>query len=193
MTKHYIIDYFNIFSDYREIYYKKHGIDFHSVKHKNLEKDTFCFFDIFFSSYSENIGLDMSRQFVFVVKKLHKYTHILEQILQKYRHLDIKFLLVPDRIQDKVVEKNKDDFVCQYMICLYGKDSVLISNDKYADTPNYIQSFMTQKMINIQVLVLVNDVVRTQIVPFIISCVYAKEILEKNFKRCAIPKQKLVV
>ena len=47
--KYYIIDFLNIFSDYREIIYKKKNIDFHSVKHNNKEQDTIGFFKLFFS------------------------------------------------------------------------------------------------------------------------------------------------
>ena len=47
----YIVDFLNIFSDFREIKYKKDNIDFHSVKHCNKEQDTYDFFKLFFSKY----------------------------------------------------------------------------------------------------------------------------------------------
>ena len=47
----YICDYLNIFSDFREIKYKKLNIDFHTVKHMNKERDTYEFFELFFKKY----------------------------------------------------------------------------------------------------------------------------------------------
>ena len=38
-TPVYIIDFLNIFSDFREIKYKKENIDFHSTKHLNKEQE----------------------------------------------------------------------------------------------------------------------------------------------------------
>ena len=61
--KYYVIDFFNIFSDYREIIYKKRDIDFHSVKHENKEKDTYDFFHLFFGIKNPNKALG----FIFVI------------------------------------------------------------------------------------------------------------------------------
>ena len=47
-VKVYIVDFFNIFSDFREIKYKRQNIDFHSIKHDTKNQDTYDFFKLFF-------------------------------------------------------------------------------------------------------------------------------------------------
>ena len=80
----YITDYLNIWSDYREIKYKMNNIDFHSIKHKNKEIDTFEFFDLFFTKYINYKNISIKSNFIFILKKITKYDLILIKILKKY-------------------------------------------------------------------------------------------------------------
>ena len=80
--KFYVIDFFNIFSDYREIIYKKKDIDFHLVKYENKEKDTYDFFNLFFTKYVEKVNINKSKStFIFILKKIHNYECLLNKIL----------------------------------------------------------------------------------------------------------------
>ena len=73
----YITDYMNTWSDFREIKYKIKNIDFHSVKHINKEIDTIEFFELFFTKYIKLINIDINSNFIFILKKLTNYEHIL--------------------------------------------------------------------------------------------------------------------
>lgn len=192
----YIIDYFNIFSDFREIYYKKKGIDFHAVKYTNLKIDTDRFFKIFFTVYAEHVSLNLNDDFVFIVKKLNGYEEILKNVLATYSssriRINIRFMLVVEKYNNKIVDSNKDDFLCQYMMCLYGKDSILISNDKYSDTRNYLDAFLGQKTLNIQTLMNKNGKFTIHSCPFIITEKTICDVLTQRMNRTSIPKQNLL-
>lgn len=143
-SKYYIIDFLNIFSDYREILYKKKEIDFHSVKHNNKEKDTLGFFQLFFTKYIEKVNIDKCSVFIFILKRINNYDNILSNILNIYQQFKIKFILIEDEYENKLIDKNKDDFMCQYIFFLLFKNfknCILISNDKYRDKLDYIKLF----------------------------------------------------
>jgi hypothetical protein len=143
-SKYYIIDFLNIFSDYREILYKKKDIDFHSVKHNNKEKDTLGFFQLFFTKYIEKVNIDKCSVFIFILKRINNYDNILSNILNIYQQFKIKFILIEDEYENKLIDKNKDDFMCQYIFFLLFKNfknCILISNDKYRDKLDYIKLF----------------------------------------------------
>lgn len=143
-SKYYIIDFLNIFSDYREILYKKKDIDFHSVKHNNKEKDTLGFFQLFFTKYIEKVNIDKCSVFIFILKRINNYDNILSNILNIYHQFKIKFILIEDEYENKLIDKNKDDFMCQYIFFLLFKNfknCILISNDKYRDKLDYIKLF----------------------------------------------------
>jgi hypothetical protein len=143
-SKYYIIDFLNIFSDYREILYKKKDIDFHSVKHNNKEKDTLGFFQLFFTKYIEKVNIDKYSVFIFILKRINNYDNILSNILNIYQQFKIKFILIEDEYENKLIDKNKDDFMCQYIFFLLFKNfknCILISNDKYRDKLDYIKLF----------------------------------------------------
>ena len=86
-----------------------------------------------------------------------------------------------------LLDKNKDDFLCQYLFCFLMKENdncILISNDKYRDLSSYVDKYdkisitiltkldskKNQLDININILELMNN---------------------QNYKRCTIPKNKL--
>lgn len=139
----YIVDFLNIFSDFREIKYKKQNVDFHSVKHSNKEQDTYDFFKLFFSKYIDYVKIDKSSQFYFVMKKLNDYETILDNIMQTHYDFNMKFIIIEDKFNNNILDKNKDDFLCQYFFYILQKNNqcVLISNDKYRDKRSYIKLF----------------------------------------------------
>ena len=110
----YITDYLNIWSDYREIKYKMNNIDFHSIKHKNKEIDTFEFFDLFFNKYITYKNISIKSNFIFILKKITKYDLILIKILKKYHNINIRFIVIESKYNELLLDKNKDDFLCQY-------------------------------------------------------------------------------
>lgn len=139
----YIVDFFNIFSDYREMKYKKLNIDFHAIKHDNKDKDTRDFFDIFFTKYIEFTNISLYNKFIFVMKKLNDSEELLKNILIKFSHINIQFVIIKDKYTDTILDKNKDDFLCQYLLWQFQQhnDCHLISNDKYRDRKEYINLF----------------------------------------------------
>jgi len=139
----YIIDFFNIFSDYREIKYKKLNIDFHSLKHTNKQQDTQDFFDTFFTTYIQYANIDKNSKFMFVMKKLNDSDQLLQNIILKYLNINIQFVIIEEKYTNSVLDKNKDDFLCQYLFWYFKQhhNCFLISNDKYRDKLNYINLF----------------------------------------------------
>ena len=139
----YIVDFLNIFSDFREIKYKKDNIDFHSVKHSNKEQDTYDFFKLFFTKYIDYVHIDKSSMFYFVMKKLNDYEVILDNIMKTHYNFNMKFIIIEDKYENDILDKNKDDFLCQYFFYILQKNNkcILISNDKYRDKKNYIKLF----------------------------------------------------
>ena len=141
--KVYIVDFLNIFSDFREIKYKRENIDFHVIKHINKIKDTYDFFKLFFTKYIDHVNIDKSSQFYFVMKKLNNLEIVLNNIIKGYNTFNIKFIIIQDQYNNVILDKNKDDFLCQYFFYILSKnnDCILISNDKYRDRQTYIKLF----------------------------------------------------
>ena len=139
----YIIDFFNIFSDFREIKYKRQNIDFHSVKHVTKNQDTCDFFKLFFTRYIAYTGIKPNSKFYFIMKGLNDYDVVLDNIIKTHYNFDIKFVIIPDKFKNKILDKNKDDFLCQYFFYMFQKTNqcMLISNDKYRDAESYIKLF----------------------------------------------------
>jgi hypothetical protein len=149
--KTYIIDFFNIFSDYRETYYNKSGIDFHKVKYANLLKDTDNFFDLFFQDYIKVANIPVKSDFIFVMKRIYNYDNALVNVIKKYTNVSIKFVLVNDKYSNSLIEQNKDDYICQYLLTVYA-NSILISNDKYKNKCDYTWMFLELERVNIQII-----------------------------------------
>ena len=195
--KFYVVDFLNIFSDYREIIYKKQNIDFHSVKHDNKEKDTIDFFYIFFTKYIKKVNIDKNSEFIFILKKINNYVHILNKILKSYESFKIKFILIEDEYNDKKIDKNKDDFLCQYLffhLFKQYKNCILISNDKYRDKYEYIKLFNFD--INLKIIYSQRDSYnKITICSKNASINLNKTIIDlietKKCIRCTIPKHKL--
>lgn len=186
--KIYINDYFNTFSDFREIKYKLMNTDFHSVKHKNKEIDTFEFFELFFTKYIKSIDIDIKSDFIFILKKITNYEHILIKVLEKYKYINIKFIIIESKYTELLLDKNKDDFLCQYLFCFlmeHNDNCILISNDKYRDLPDYMTKYT-----NINIKILQNGIIPIQNFINMQSNILGK-MNNITYKRSVIPKNKL--
>lgn len=193
----YIIDFLNIFSDFREIKYKKYSnIDFHSVKHINKEKDTLDFFDTFFTKYINYANIEKTANFIFVLKQITNYSTTLYKVIDLYKHFNIRFVIIESNYNIDILDKNKDDFLCQY-ICSFlmqnNSNCTLISNDKYRDRCGYVQEF--KKIINTIIHVIKKDNITNKIEHgkkiIILQDNICQDIISKVYKRCTIPKNKL--
>jgi hypothetical protein len=187
----YIIDFLNIFSDYREVKYAKNNIDFHTVKHFNKEKDTKEFFDLFFTKFIKYSNINIQSNFIFVLKKISHYDIILQEILLKYKHLNIRFIIIENKFNESILDKNKDDFLCQYIMCFLickNSNSILISNDKYRDRLNYINKYKYKYIIDIKVLKLNS---KNQKISITIIDKICEMIKTEKFKRNTIAKTQL--
>lgn len=184
----YIIDHLNTFSDYREIKYKMKNIDFHSVKHENKEIDTIEFFELFFTKYIKTINIDINSNFIFILKKITNYENILLKILKKYCNVNMRFIIIESKYNELLLDKNKDDFLCQYIFCFLMKHNdncILISNDQYRDLPTYVKKYN-----NINIKILQNNI--KSIHNFLDLKSDILNIMSKiEYKRSVIPKKEL--
>lgn len=187
-SKIYIVDFLNIFSDFREIKYKKENVDFHNVKHFNKTSDTLDFFELFFTRYLDYANINKKSSFLFVMKKLYSYENILQKILKKYENFDIIFLIIEDRYHNNLLEKNKDDFMCQYIFHTLQKthDCHLISNDKYRDRVLYLNLFTFD--IN---LMIISNTAKINI-KINLKNTLLNQMITKKYSTCSIPKKKLI-
>ena len=193
----YIVDFFNIFSDFREIKYKKQNIDFHSVKHNNKEQDTYDFFKLFFSRYIDYVKINKTSHFYFIMKKLNNYEDILDNIIKTHSEFNIKFIIIEDKFENAMLDKNKDDFLCQYFFYIFQKTNpcILISNDKYRDSCNYI------KLFNFEICIKVigydkegtTKHLRKTMVKIQLTNEISDMMISQKYTRCTIPKRNLNV
>lgn len=191
----YIVDFFNIFSDFREIKYKKSNIDFHNVKQRNKQQDTSDFFELFFTKYIQYMNIQRDSRFIFIMKKLNEYESILEDLVRKYHVFDIKLIIIEDKYHNDILDKNKDDFLCQYIFYIlqqkYNVD--LISNDKYRDRQNYVSLFTfdiltTSISWNNKLCCLEKSTCKLKV-----NNLICNNLMTQKCKRCSIPKHKLDV
>jgi hypothetical protein len=191
----YIVDFLNIFSDFREIKYKMLNIDFHSVKHVNKEKDTLDFFKIFFTKYISYTGIKKDGNFLFVMKKITNYDNILYKILELYNEFNIRFIIIESKYDSDILDKNKDDFLCQYIFSYLisnNDNCILISNDKYRDRNIYVKEFSNNSSTYIRVIKkTVNNLIESALLNINIEKILCNKILSQVCKRCTIPKNKL--
>lgn len=191
--KIYIVDFLNIFSDFREIKYKKENIDFHSVKHSNKEKDTYDFFNLFFTKYIDHVNINKDSQFFFVMKKLHNYEVILDNIMKTHKNFNMKCIIIEDKFENELLDKNKDDFLCQYFFYTLQKtnDCVLISNDKYRDKRNYIKLFNFDLFLRVVSFNKKINTLEKSILKVKCSDSISNYIIYQKYTRCTIPKRDL--
>lgn len=193
----YIIDFLNVFSDFREIKYKSSNIDFHSVKHENKEQDTIDFFLVFFTKYISYIGISKKSNFIFVLKKITNYDNVLYKIIRLYKEINIRFVVIESKYNIDVLDKNKDDFLCQYIFSflIHNNDNcVLISNDKYRDRSIYVKKFQ-ENTIDTSIHVIKQNIKLNTVEHDTKSICFNKnicmDIITKIYKRMTIPKNKL--
>ena len=188
----YVVDFLNIFSDFREIKYKRENIDFHSVKHTNKERDTYDFFKLFFTKYIEHVKIPKTSEFYFIMKKLNDYEKVLDNIIKTHK-FKMKFIIIEDKYNNEILDKNKDDFLCQYFFYVLGQNNncTLISNDKYRDKKNYIKLFNFDMFIRI-----VNYNTQTSSLEKTISKIrltdkISNRLIDQKYTRCTIKKRDL--
>ena len=189
----YIIDFFNIFSDFREIKYKQSNIDFHNIKHANKSQDTQDFFKLFFSRYIQYANIPKYSRFIFIMKKLNGYQSILEDIVATYRNFNMKLMIIEEKYKDDVLDKNKDDFLCQYIFHVMQKNNnvILVSNDKYRDRRLYVQRFD----FDIALITIKWDKLRQALekmsLKYQVNRNLCSNLIHQKYQRCTIPKHKL--
>jgi hypothetical protein len=189
----YIVDFLNIFSDFREIKYKKQNIDFHYVKHDNKLKDTLDFFDLFFTKYIDFVKINRNGNFIFIMKKLNDHVDTLGHVLKKYHNYNVKFMIIEDQYQDLTLDKNKDDFLCQYIFYVMSKSTncTLISNDKYRDKKEYIGSFIYDMTICTLEWNKIIQSVQKSVIKYKVNPNIRNNLRTQTCLRCTIPKRKL--
>lgn len=189
----YIVDFLNIFSDFREIKYKKQNVDFHSVKHSNKEQDTYDFFKLFFSRYIDYVKIDRSSQFYFVMKKLNDYETILDNIMRTHDEFNMKFIIIEDKYNNLILDKNKDDFLCQYFFYVLQKNNrcILISNDKYRDKRSYIKLFNFDIFIRVVNYNSKTKNLEKSTLKIRLTDSIGDHLILQKYTRCTIPKRDL--
>lgn len=193
----YVIDFLNTFSDFREIKYKLLNIDFHKVKHVNKVQDTIDFFELFFTKYVAFAKINTTGNFIFVLKKITNYESTLYQILDLYKDKNIRFIIIESKYNNDILDKNKDDFLCQYILSYLIKKNgncVLISNDKYRDKEVYVKEFEKQYN-NTTIRILKqsksNDTIDNCKLDINLERIICHNILSQQCERCTVPKNQL--
>jgi hypothetical protein len=189
----YVVDFLNIFSDFREIKYKKDNVDFHSVKHCNKEQDTYDFFKLFFSKYIDYVQIDKTSKFYFVMKKLNDYESILDNIMKTHSKFNLRFIIIEDKYNNVILDKNKDDFLCQYFFYILQKTNncVLISNDKYRDKKNYIKLFNFDISIRVINYDKKTESLQKSLLTIKLTDSISDHMILQKYTRCTIPKRDL--
>jgi len=199
----YIADYLNLFSDYREIKYQKTNVNFHDVKHLNKEKDTLDFFNLFFTKYipyanqkNQYNKINTNGNFIFILKKITNYDSILYSILEIYKNFNIRFIIVESKYNIDILDKNKDDFLCQYIFSYLisnNDNCMMISNDQYRDKKLYIKKFKNDyNTIIIRVIKKNNStLIENCVMELDFEKIICDNILLQKYKSCTIPKNQL--
>jgi hypothetical protein len=190
----YVADYLNLFSDFREMKYKKENVDFHQVKHYNKEKDTIEFFELFFTKYIKYVNINKNSNFIFVMKKITNYDEILYKILESYSDINIRFIIIESKYENITLDKNKDDFLCQYLFNFLVKNNdncILISNDKYRDRDAYIKIFQDSNLNSIKVIQKHENLLKIENLELKFESSICNSLLNQKYKRSVIPKNKL--
>jgi hypothetical protein len=166
----YICDFLNIFSDFREMKYKQHNINFHKIKDFNIIQDTFDFFNFFFTKFIKQANITINNRFIFIIKKIKYYDdNIFSNILSIYNSINIHFYIIQSKYNEPLLDKNKDDFLCQYLYHHFNSNNqicVLISNDLYRDNTIYIPYFLTLSYLKIHDIYCVNNVYSKNVIFF---------------------------
>lgn len=201
----YIADYLNLFSDYREIKYEKANVNFHDVKHLNKEKDTLDFFNLFFTKYIPYVNqknqynkINTDGNFIFILKKITNYDTILYNILDIYKSFNIRFIIIESKYNINLLDKNKDDFLCQYIFSYLisnNDNCLMISNDQYRDKKSYIKKFQNDySTIIIRVITKKKEdstLIENSVMELDVEKIICNNMLSQKYKSCTIPKNQL--
>jgi hypothetical protein len=127
------------------------------------------------------------------MKKLNGYNEILEDVLRKFKHLDVTILTINDKYANSLVDKNKDDFLCQYLFYEMQQryNCTLISNDKYRDKEFYINLFDFDMNITFIKWNSVSECIDSTSTQFVINKAFLRHLVSQTCKRCTIPKHNL--
>jgi hypothetical protein len=127
------------------------------------------------------------------MKKLNDYEVVLDNIMKEHYRFRMKFIIIEDKYDNQILDKNKDDFLCQYFFYILQKNNkcILISNDKYRDKKNYIKLFNFDIFIRV-----VNYNRKTHNLEKSTLKIHLTEnigdnILLQKYTRCTIPKRDL--
>jgi hypothetical protein len=124
------------------------------------------------------------------MKKLYDQSEVMKKVLSDYKEIDIQLFVITHRYPDKLIEKSKDDFMCQYLLTIYP-NSVLISTDNYTDASCYYDNFVLLENIKIQLMQFSTNGVLFLDTNFIINKGLVKQIKKHVIIRRRIQKQNL--
>jgi hypothetical protein len=190
---YYICDFLNIFSDFREMKYKQYNINFHQIKDFNIIPDTLEFFNFFFTKFIKRAKIETDNNiFIFIVKKIKHYNdNVFENILSLYDSISIHFYIIQSKYNDTLLDKNKDDFLCQYVYHNYNKqyNCILISNDLYRDNSTYISYFLTFSYLKINHVYYTNNILNKKDIYFNLN--QNTQLYQNVINRQSIPKIQL--
>lgn len=140
MKNIYIVDFLNIFSDFREMKYNLYNMDWRDFMYSKFETDLNIFFKWFFNYYVKELKLHDDYEYIFIMKNVG-FTNLFKTLIKEYPNISFMYM---EKHAEPIIEKNKDDFLCNYFYAFYkiqGHNIQLISNDKYKDLENYYQIF----------------------------------------------------
>jgi len=129
------------------------------------------------------------------MKRLYEYEYILLEVLKIYKNFNIQFVIIKTKYNDELLDKNKDDFLCQYLFISFIQQVVscqLISNDKYRDRLMYLNNYKNMEIIlynyNLKSNIISKIMKSYEIDQSIINDMILKY---KHYQRCSIPKNRL--
>ena len=128
------------------------------------------------------------------MKKIGNYDDILNSILSMYSEFRIRFIIIENEYSNYLLNKNKDDFLCQYIFFnLFSnyQNSILISNDKYRDKMNYIELFK-DSIVNLKIKSNTNEFINSEM-NLKLKDTILNLMKNKKCNRCNIPKNRLII
>jgi hypothetical protein len=131
--------------------------------------------------------------FYFVMKKLNDYEVVLDNIMKEHYRFKMKFIIIEDKYDNQILDKNKDDFLCQYFFYILQKNNkcILISNDKYRDKKNYIKLFNFDIFIRVVNYNRKTHNLEKSTLKIHLTDNISDNILLQKYTRCTIPKRDL--
>ena len=124
---------------------------------------------------------------------MHNLPKNFEQEKQNFMSFYYDSHKIPDKFKNKILDKNKDDFLCQYFFYILHKTNncILISNDKYRDKKDYVKLFNFDIFIKVVNYNRKSDTLDKTILKIHITDTISNDILLQKYTRCTIPKRDL--